>query len=698
MPRSIGISVENNFTKGFLTEFSGLNFPENSCLDIENCILTETGEVYRRQPIDREYGYVMNSVSFDETLDVCNLYSWAGVGIGGNVSLVVAQIGTTIHFWQSNNSSSSISGSKKSFTVNLESMKVSGAPSTRGERCSFSSGNGKLFVAHAYCQPFYIQYNSSSDSITTSVLTISVRDFGIQSDDLATDNEPTTLSSAHKYNLINQGWTSSRITSYYSSNSKYPSKAQVAWFYRSTTDNKYDFDPANRSKYEFVGGSLAPRGYIVLDAFNQQKSTVSGVSGIASVTSGYYRPTAVAFMNSRVFYAGVKADGFSSTIYFSSIMKATTEDLLFYQKNDPTSEIANILLANDGGTIVIPEAETIIALAGTKSYLLVFASNGVWAIGGSEGIGFSATDYMVQRVSDVPVLNAQSVIVVDNTPVWWNYDGIYATSANLESLQVKNLTKDSIQSFYDTIPNNCKKEVAPTFNRLTSEIVWSYSSDEDSPKAHDSLLVLKSTTQAFYKHSFDTTLTNPIGICTVSRDSSGLSTEVIIDTEGGTVTTTLGAPVTINVEGAGDFASSSVFVLLKVESQVTFGTFRSGSHIDWITFGNTEPFDSYLKPAYRVRGDGIRNQQMNFIEVYSKSVTDGSCFVRGVWDYAASEAANKYSTYQQVVPARLYRDAVSRKLRIRGTGRTLNLEFVSDSYKPFHLIGWATQDIVNNGV
>lgn len=696
MSRSVGVTVENNFTKGFLTEFSGLNFPENSCLDILNCVLTENGEVYRRKPLDREYGYVTNTLSYSSTTDAVSSYVWSGAGLLGDVTFVVFQVGSTIHFWQSNVSGSSISGSKKPFTVNLETYKVSGAPSTATVRCSFAAGNGKLFVAHSYCQPFYISYDQGSESVSVTTVSIRIRDFGIQDDGLDADTQPTTLSNAHKYNLLNQGWTTAYINEWYSYNGNYPAKSMVWWYYRSASGST-EFQPSNRNKYPTVAGSLGPRGAIILDAFNQQRSAV--VSGMSDTSSGYNRPGAVAFMNSRVFYAGTKAAKFSSTIYFSSVLKASSEDFQFYQRNDPTSEVASELLANDGGSIVIPEADTIVALLSTKSYLLVFCTNGVWAVGGSESIGFSAADYMVQRVSEVPVINPQSIIMVDNTPIWWNYDGIYATSVGLENLQVSTLTKDSIQQFYDDIPNNCKREVKPSFNRLTSEIQWLYSSDENNPTRYDRMLVMKTTTRAFYRHSFSTSNCSIIGAVAVNQQSPGITSDPVVITSLDPVVITSLDTVTVARTTTADF--ESVFPLFLVwdnSTGVTFAKFNEGSSIDWVTFGNSTPYDSYLVPAYRTRGDGNRKFQVNYVEVYTKAETDSSCFMRGVWDYAISEQANGYTSYQQVVPAKLYRGIISRRLRIRGSGKTLNLEFKSDGSKPFHLVGWVTQDIVNNGL
>ena len=54
MARSAGIKVENNFTRGLITEATGLNFPENACVDTDNCEFESEGVVRRRKALDLE--------------------------------------------------------------------------------------------------------------------------------------------------------------------------------------------------------------------------------------------------------------------------------------------------------------------------------------------------------------------------------------------------------------------------------------------------------------------------------------------------------------------------------------------------------------------------------------------------------------------------------------------------------------------
>jgi len=79
MPQQITSSVENNFTKGFITESTGLNFPENAATDTDNCEYTLIGDVDRRLGIDLEANAVI-SLPVDRTNKAISTYKWNNVG------------------------------------------------------------------------------------------------------------------------------------------------------------------------------------------------------------------------------------------------------------------------------------------------------------------------------------------------------------------------------------------------------------------------------------------------------------------------------------------------------------------------------------------------------------------------------------------------------------------------------------------
>src|SRR6266404_5920195 len=91
MPQQVLSSVENNFTKGLITEFTGLNFPENAATDADNSAFSIIGDVTRRLGIDFETGYSTTSLS--KTNHAINSYKWNNVGGDGSTQIIVTQVG-----------------------------------------------------------------------------------------------------------------------------------------------------------------------------------------------------------------------------------------------------------------------------------------------------------------------------------------------------------------------------------------------------------------------------------------------------------------------------------------------------------------------------------------------------------------------------------------------------------------------------
>jgi hypothetical protein len=205
MGRVVSNSIENSFVKGLITEATGLNYPENASEETFNCIFLRTGEVKRRPGFNREEGAVFHSV--DDDLTAVAEFVWTNAGNLGQFAIVVQQIGTELHFFRVSETNA-LSAGKLDSIIDLADMAPAGAPISpaNGEVCQFAIGNGVLFVAHPFCNPFYLSYDIGSDTVSATELRILIRDFRRLDDKLAIDERPTTLTNAHLYNLFNQGW------------------------------------------------------------------------------------------------------------------------------------------------------------------------------------------------------------------------------------------------------------------------------------------------------------------------------------------------------------------------------------------------------------------------------------------------------------------------------------------------------------
>ncbi len=208
MPQQVLNSVENNFTKGLVTEFTGLNFPENAATDTFNCNYTLIGDVIRREGIDYETNFALNALG-DRSGKALSDYKWNNAGGDGLTQIIVTQVGSTLYFFLSTSATTNapLSTTKLSSTVNLVNFVPAFSfldPSPI--ECQYSDGNGYLFIYHPYCDPIYCTYNAGV--ITPNGITIRTRDFqGIPEPGIDANTRPNVLSAEHLYNLENQGWT-----------------------------------------------------------------------------------------------------------------------------------------------------------------------------------------------------------------------------------------------------------------------------------------------------------------------------------------------------------------------------------------------------------------------------------------------------------------------------------------------------------
>lgn len=704
MSRASGTSVENNFVKGFLTEFSGFNFPENACEETLNCVFSQSGNVSRRLGLELEIVSSPPTVTYT-TDSVYTSFVWKSAGYRSENSFVVHQIDTTLHFYKLN--SDIIADSKASFTFNLNtyatSVNVGSTP------CQFTNGSGRLFVSNADVEPFFITYNSDSDSISSSLIEVKIRDFKILSDGLAIHESlpVSTTNLEYLYNIRNQGWATNLLSGWAAvGNPNYPTKGQIWWYFRDPgayagTPPYTDFYPNNRYRYEDLGVSLAPRGRFVLNAFNQDRSSVSGLAGLETLTSRNKRPSCNAFINGRIFLSGVDADGYNGIVYFSNILKSPDTDIRFYQNGDPTAEANPQLLPNDGGTFVIPEAGRIIRMVPVKNSLVVFASNGVWTIQGNEGVGFTATDFAIEKISDEPCIANESFLTVSNFPIWWTVEGIFTLQAgNTGAINAQNLTKTTIQTFFYEIPVTCKRYVKSAYNTLTKEIFWLYSTDYLNPKTFNRVLVLNVSTQAFYVHTLNDTI-KVVDIVAPPVQGQPQVSGTVVDSLGNHVIDSTANLVigTVLVNFNPSNLQNVKFVIEYDSDKIGFAKFSNENLLDWEDLSSPGiEYDSYFITGPRVRGEGQRKFQESYITVYSKYDEDASCWIMSIWDYGNSQDSNKYGTPQQAIKPNSNFDFSTRRLKIRGNGKSVKYKFDSEGVKPFTILGWAAYETVNDKV
>jgi len=392
----------------------------------------------------------------------------------------------------------------------------------------------------------------------------------------------------------------------------------------------------------------------------------------AWISAGTVRPSAIAFFAGRVFYAGTNTAKFNDKIYFSKIIEQDSDFGRCHQVNDPTAEELSDLLPSDGGVISIPEIGNIVKMIPVGNDLILFATNGVWSISGSEGIGFRANDYSVRKISNVPAVSPLSFVVADGAPIFWNTDGIYT----LSNEGVIAISDKSIKSWFNVLPTNAKSNAKGTYDPLAKTVYWLYRSTSsttvDGAFAYDRVLCLNLLTGAFYPWS--------------------------IGTGGTSYPNVNGVIVTPYV---GSAASKVKYYTTKLTSgstyTATFSEVRDTAYVDWETPSVGLDYSSFFATGFRVPGEGMRQQFGNYINVFCNVAADSSLKLRAKWDYANNSASGEWSSEQEVYVTRAYRDTLRRRVKLRGRGIACQLNFRSTAGKPFSVIGWSMLETVNPG-
>ena len=726
---AVQAAVKDSFTfvGGLNTEGGFFITPDNSWVDGVNVVPSPDGSVERRNGIDYEENYSLFASAI--TPDQKDLWAfttgiWTTVGGNGNLDFIVAQTGPTLHFYSG--STGVVSGSKKSFTVNLASYVAAGNTEISGTGiCSFASTYGKLIVTSKNTNPIVITYDSATDTITTAVISLQVRDFKGVNTGALIDAEYTeaewiargqTLANV-KYNLYNQGWTDAKIAPYLAANSnKYPANTKQ-WIYGKDTND--DFQPAFLNKQDF-GNSPAPKGHFIIDAFPDTS----------------YRPKSCAFFAGRVWYAGLPSTNELGSIYFSQVLDTFDKVGMCYQTNDPTSEVFSDLEDDDGGTVQIPEAGEILSLQPLGRGVMVLATNGVWFISGIN-LGFTASSYSVERVSTVGCNAAKSIVVIEDTLIYWSTSGIYAISPGASGAEFtsKNVSDQNIKTFYEDIPVLSKLFVEGSYNATDKTIYWLYTSNASTTTStgkfnKDHVLALDLRLNSWYWFSYDTAVGSiPVSIeITRETNEAELTYEIIAG-----VDDVIAGADNVQADLAVINGTKKLFKFLTLHytgsvysltfSDMTNQRDSATKFRDWYAANNSSvEQDCYFITGYNMGGNGpsraktgqyltvFMKRTETAFDVNSNPLNQSGCLMQSRWDFTDNAYPGKWADEVQVyrqlrafftVGAGPFDDGyplVITKNKLRGRGKAVQFKFTSQLGKDMKMVGWTGTFVGNTNV
>jgi hypothetical protein len=291
MSRQAQSKVENNFSRGLVTDVTALQFPPNAATDTDNCVFDFTGRVTRRLGMDLEDDYIQLDGNTGKdvqrtlgTLESYSEYLWEAVA-GVEKSFVVIQKGTSLLFFDV-----STTASVNDFfdVLDLNDFLPSGsAEDPAAKPCQYASGRGTLVVVNPACDPFFVEYDTTSDEITATTFEIKVRDFAGMDDGLGLTDRPVDSVSGlissnpeHYYNILNQGWTTTDALSQWdAARTDLPSNADYVAIYRASVTDSFDtarvasLSPLNRP---------APKGHFILTATNPDRDAAMIADGFSA--------------------------------------------------------------------------------------------------------------------------------------------------------------------------------------------------------------------------------------------------------------------------------------------------------------------------------------------------------------------------------------------------------------------------------
>ena len=387
------------------------------------------------------------------------------------------------------------------------------------------------------------------------------------------------------------------------------------------------------------------------------------------------QPTVATAAFGRVFY------GAADRLYFSQVFIDDLNTLgRCFQRNDPTAEVANDILATDGGEILLQESGEIVALVPFQLGILLFCQKGVWYLSGGDS-GFTATQYKLDKVVSDRIIGPSAYVVLGSDVLFGAKDSLYRVSVNeFGNPLVSSLTDESIKDFW--------------VNFITPDSQFVY--DEQQKKVlfvrcscpQGRMLVLDVRTGGFYPWKISLPADKLIQGAVYSEDQRA----VIFFAKDPTYT------------GGTLKVSTLVFDM----STPVFKDF------------STETYDAYIETVPQVLGNYSRNKGVPLIKVFMRKTEENITEVQGTdfiydkpsacslslrWDWSTSGNPRKDSGARSIynpvprwylpsvipTPFDTGDSIVLYKDKIRGSGKSIQFKFQAQDGKAMELLGFSVQ-------
>lgn len=270
------------FSKGLMTEASPLTPVEGACSDMSNVVLESDGSLRSRQALE----LIASEITIEGSTAIGTAYSYAVAESIENDTPASSRLALYI-------------GGEYIYVFNIEDItapslidSVAVPPSPTGY--TLIAGRGVFVATCGEYDPVILRKsNTGTGGYYATSVVLYERDLVGIDDGYPATFRPTTLTNAHQYNLLNQGWTSTGwATVQASAVAAYPSNADVyaSMLYTAVGTGKLAIDPV---ALDTVGVSRghAPRGHVVRSVFNQSDFSTFVDYGPVHIVAGYVSAT-----------------------------------------------------------------------------------------------------------------------------------------------------------------------------------------------------------------------------------------------------------------------------------------------------------------------------------------------------------------------------------------------------------------------
>lgn len=312
------------FIGGLNTEQSTVQDLPTYTSDELNCSIYPEGIRGRRFGMDVERDGKVFALPAGSSPRSFQGYCWKNVG-KTSLDFIVYQVDTKLYFYDA--AAKPFSTAMNSNSVDISSYVIDNNK-FYNYPVKMTSGADFLLVVSKYMRPIIITYDFGVKAFKVNEVDLKYRDFDGVDDGLAIDALPNDLTDKHKYNLLNQGWTLTNITKFFTDKSQYPAN-NLQWFIGK--DNSGNYNTEELLKHYF-GNTPAPKGHYILSYFDRNRAQASGVYGGSArkLTYAYrntwkhdrsYRATVIPTFTAE--YPSSAGTATSATVQFTRLFRKT---------------------------------------------------------------------------------------------------------------------------------------------------------------------------------------------------------------------------------------------------------------------------------------------------------------------------------------------------------------------------------------